>query len=156
MAWLLVITCTLAIGASGCGCSEIELPKGLQALAMDPHPPGWPDDMRCCGESGRYEFTFAATYSWANVSLSWSSPSKLGVSVALTHCEPRDAGDCLLSRTLDNETAPASDGFYRGYYRVSGQRIILGVTMKNPEPAAARFGLNAHEDLGTERAGCLL
>jgi len=150
MAWLLAITCTLGIGASGCRCPEYTAPQGVQALDMNPRPPGWPDDMRCCGNSGHYEFSFAATYSWANVDLSWSSPSKLAVSVTLNQCEPRDAGDCVLSRVVDRETAPGSDGFYRGEYRVSGQRIRLGVTMKNPEPTAARFALRASENLGTE------
>lgn len=150
MTWLLAITCILGSGASGCGCPEYTAPEAARAVDMNPRPPGWPDDMRCCGDSGSYEFAFTAAYDWATVDLSWSSPSRLGVSVTVTHCEIRDAGDCVLSRVVDRESTPGSDGFYRGEYRVSGRRISLGVSMSNPEPAAARFALRASENLGTE------
>ena len=149
IAWLWLAS-LLGLAAAGCECPEYTVPREPHALDINPRSPGWPDNMLCCGESGQSDFEFATTYSWANVELSWTSYKKLGVNVTLAHCQPRDAGDCVLARVVDNETTPDGYGVYKGEYRVSGQAIRLGVTVSNPERTSVPFGLRASENTGSE------
>ena len=146
--YVLSIFWTFCLALPGCHCPDTVFPRDLRNLEINPHPPGWPNRyaLQCCGDAGQYEF--ASTYSWAAVVVAWSSPKKLEVTVALAHCEPRDAADCSLSRVVNNETEPDPYGFFRSQYQVSGGAIRVRVTMTNPQPASANFGLTASEQLG--------
>ena len=143
--WLL-LSLGLCLAAAGCECPEYTAPSEPHALEINPHPPGWPGNMLCCDETGHSEFEFATTYSWANVVLNWSSYKKLGVGVTLARCQPRDAGDCVLARVVDNETTPDGYGAYKGEYNVSGQGIRLRVSVTNPEPTSVPFALQSQRE----------